>query len=151
MGATAASCLWRQPACHYDDSAAYQCRPQIYLSYTRLWPRLGPGLAPVHLSISRLSPPVTQWTQSLISIQLHGAARQRCRFSALIRGVQLNKCHAVFADVVTRSYNINRQSRRDALSSLKHCFVFTSTREKNCPTLLGLKCFRRDIVGGQLC
>lgn len=54
MGGTAASCLWLQPACRYDDSAAYQCRPQIYLSGTRLWPRLGLSLAPVHPSASKV-------------------------------------------------------------------------------------------------
>lgn len=54
MGGTAASCLWLQPACHYDDSVVYQCRHQIYLSGTRLWPRLGLSLAPVHPSASKV-------------------------------------------------------------------------------------------------
>lgn len=50
----AASCLWLQPARHYDDSAAYQYLPQIYLSDSRLWPRHGLSLAPVHPSASEV-------------------------------------------------------------------------------------------------
>lgn len=54
MGGTAAPCLWLQPACHYDVSVAYQCRLQIYLSGTRLWPHLGLNLAPAHPSASKI-------------------------------------------------------------------------------------------------
>lgn len=149
MGGTAASCLWLQPACHYDDSAAYQCRPQIYLSGTRLWPRLGLSLAPVHPSASK----VLLW-RSGHNLSFYTAP---CRhmamllFTPFIQRAQLNKCYTVFADVAMCSYNTNLQSQRVALSLLEHCNCVYIHQGESWQSLLGLKCFGRDSVGGQLC
>lgn len=92
MGGTAASCLWLQPACHYDDSVAYQCLPWIYLACSRLWPRLEPSLAPVHPS----APKVFLWHSGhnlLLSLCL--APRRHVAmllFVLLIQAAGQNKC-----------------------------------------------------------
>lgn len=129
MGGTAASCLWLQPACHYDDSAAYQCRPQIYLSGTRLWPRLGLSLAPVHPSAFK----VLLWHSGhnlSRYVQLHAATLQ-CYCSGCSFG-EYDKIDAAQCLQTWRCASIMKICR--ARETLCHCWstvtVFTSTREK---------------------
>lgn len=149
MGGTAASCLWLHPACHYDDSAAYQCLSQIYLSDTRLWPRLGLSLAPVHPSATEVLP----W-RSGHSLPFYTAC---CRhmampsFTLFAQSVRLNKCWTMSADVTMCSNNTNLQSRRDALSLFERCNCVNIHQGEIWQGLLGLQCFGRDGVGGQLC
>lgn len=57
----------------------------------------------------------------------------------------------MFADMEMCVINANLQSQGDALSLLEHCNCVYIHQRERWQSLLGLKCFGRDSVGGQLC
>jgi len=147
MGEPAASCLWLQPACHYDDSVAYQCLPQIYLSGTRLWPRIRQSLAPVHPSASE----VLLWRsgRSLSVCLAHTATWQKCLRRSFSEYWDLSATQCQRVEQCAAAVQICR-----ARETLYHCWCSVNVltphsfhQGKSWQSLLGLKRFRESESG----